>query len=171
MDAKQFCIALKNVLEKYNDELVENWDRSKEYTEKINEKIPEVAEGLGLRCYPEYLKLDFVFYERFDPKLEPANYVEKIDVIIEHENDRSTAQNEVKTLCYWKADLKVVITYTNKNASKYKKQDLLNLWEGIIKDSGGKNDNFLVALGSLDDKNIQWEFYEQKSKLEKLADI
>lgn len=166
-------ITTNNFIENFNkvftEEVQKNlktdkiWYNAKLYTDTISEHINNIASNLGLKYFDStYWSLDFIFfkesnlYKNEEYFISEGVYVNKINVIIEHENDFSTSCQEVIKLKLWKADLKVLISKPNPNARKYKEEIMLPLFKKILSNC---KDNFLFIFG-YKNKSPMFEFYE-----------
>lgn len=158
--------------EQFKNDLLENWKKPKKYTAiilKVKDGIlTEVASKLGLEpfCH-NYYGLDAVLYLE-DNKVKDAPpdtcWLQDIKVAFEHENYFSSGLfKEVSHLCITNCDLRVLVTYPDKNEEEVKAE--LDKLHGII--CGNRlateisdNEGFLIVLGErIDDKQIFWEEY------------
>ena len=169
MDIVKFTEAFIEELEKNKNEIKNKWKGYKEdYINLITRMIEDIGKRNELKTTKEYWHLDYIFYKELDSRLERGKYIKyakDINTIIEHENNCAHAMEEVKKLCHWRTDLRVLITYYTEKTRIYTKKHLLDLWEEIIGDTGEDEDKFLIILcSSKAPDEVPWEFYEWEDR-------
>lgn len=162
--AFEFYNAWIDCVENRKQHLLENWRSPKEYTVLIkgNENclLEEVGKKLNLLCYSrDYYSIDSILYKKEDlvPQIKEGTYwFRDIRVAFEHENNFNRAlYQEVSHLLIVNADLKVLVSYPNKDAYA----ELKYLHEIIRGNRQSKaiadNESFLIIFGY--ENNFIWE--------------
>lgn len=150
--------------------LLKIWRSPKEYTLSIkgNETciIKEVSKKLNLLCYPrDYYSIDAILYKKEDlvPEIRNETYwFRDIRVAFEHENNfNKSLYQEVSHLLIIHADLKVLVTYPNKDPEIELKY-LHEIIKGNRQSKTISNDeSFLIILGY--EKDFIWEGFVYKN--------
>ena len=160
MTSKYF---IKQFYKKFEDDrpnIEKGWFKKETHTKNMTQLIEEIGKGSGFEVKKNgFWTLDCIFFKK---KIIPeGTWPEKLDVIVEHENEGCTSFEEMCKLCYWKANLKVLITYRSPKATVYKSECLLNKWRDIIINTNSDNENFVLIIGIDSEKNPKiFEAYE-----------
>jgi hypothetical protein len=163
--ASEFYQALRKVVDKERDALVECWDVRPQYTPLMLEQIlPEVVRELDMSYDRECHDLDAILYREtdevyFNAKDEWAKY---ISVALEHENDHSTAAEEMIKLQRFNVPLTVLITYPEESA----KNRMLDKYSEIIQQADvlGNSSTNLRQLAIFGYKGARWEAFAYKNR-------
>lgn len=173
--AIDFYKAWLKIVNKREDELRQVWRKNKLYTKCIigneNSIIKEVANELNLLSYENnYYSIDTVLYKPEDltPEINKDTFwFRDLRVAFEHENNFSSGlYQEVSHLLITNCDLKVLVTYPNKEI-----EIELEYLHKVI--SGNRNSNiiskeksFLMIFGY--ENEFKWEgwIYEEENWIE-----
>jgi len=172
---EEFFEAWKTVCTENEKHLLNISGSTSDYTNFILKKddsiITKVAEKFGLETYTEYYHIDAVLYKQVDCFESVSEYktwgkrkdfcLKRIRIAFEHENNLSTAYQEIIHLLTTKADKKIVVTYAEKENTEKHAKDFCKI---IEKD---KNDgqNIMVIFGCYI-KNEDEGKDEEKGKFE-----
>ncbi len=127
------------------------------FLRRVGKKLGIVSKYPNGHMFQEgggYYRLDMVFNAD-----DNNGYPHRIDVAIEHENDKCP-QNEMWKLIFLRSPLKVIIFY---NYYKDSLQDKVNeLWK-MLRDandafSENKDTNYLFVIGELTDDQLRWRW-------------
>lgn len=140
-----FYAAFRKVIDTRKTDLPRHWQRdakARQYTAlMLGDILPAVARELGICYYDggrserpsarDYYLLDAVFYREIDQVHFKAKdkYVKYISVAIEHENEYSSAGEEMNKLQLFNVPLTVLITYPPKE----KRKETLDKYSAIIR--------------------------------------
>jgi hypothetical protein len=171
---KKFFEAWKKIFMDNERKLLDISDYTSLYTDFILKKddcvINKIAKELGLKTYTEYYHIDAVLYDESDclqykPKHNTWGKrmdfcLKRIRVAFEHENNLKTAYQEIIHLLTTNADIKILVTYAEKEDIKKHAEDFCKIIEGI------KNiePKILVIFGCyINEKNkYEWFSFELK---------
>lgn len=162
--ATEFYDAWIKVVDKRKIELINVWRQNKLFTQCVigneNSIIKEVANELDLLSYENnYYSIDTVLYKHEDrtPKInENTFWFRDLRVAFEHENNFSSGlYQEVSHLLITNCDLKVLVTYPNREIDNE-----LNYLHEIIKGNRNSNlisneESFLIIFGY--EVGFKWE--------------
>ena len=161
MTSKYF---IKQFYKKFEDDrpnIEKGWFKKETHTKNMTQLIEEIGKGSGFEVKKNgFWTLDCIFFKK---KIIPeGTWPEKLDVIVEHENEGCTSFEEMCKLCYWKANLKVLITYQFPNATEHNSENLRNKWTKIIKETDSANDNFIfiIAIDTKEGEQKNFEAFE-----------
>ena len=144
--------------------LMETYDDYKEWTNSILGKdnciIVQVAKKFEQEIYCEYYSLDAVMHGSDDFVTQNPNeneprkdyFLKRISVAFEHENDYKTAYKEISHLLTTMAELKVLVTYIDKEKADELADKLAAMTKGV------DNSEILVIIGFKNTK-IEWKGY------------
>jgi hypothetical protein len=133
----QFKEAFEKVSSEVTQELIDLWQKPKEYTKFMRSTIlPRMADELCLEvyCHVDYWKLlDAIFYERKDTLhfADDMVYAEYITIAVEFENLPRDSRIEMNKLQLFNTPLKVLITYADEATA----EDLLAIYARIMNTS------------------------------------
>lgn len=156
----EFYEAFRKVVDKERAVLADCWDVRLRYTPlMLGEILPEVARELDMRYYRECHDLDAILYREIDEVhfKKKDDWAKYISVALEHENDHSTAAEEMIKLQRFNAPLTVLITYPEENA----KDRMLDKYSEIIQQAdvlgnASTNRRQLAIFGY---KGARWEAF------------
>lgn len=169
--AQKFFAVWKRVCARRTARLLEAWrSTGKVYTAEIfdieNAVIKEIADALDLKVHAGYYHLDAIFYKEDGDRVHCApqgqTWVHNIRIAFEHENHfNSGLFTELSHLLITRADLRVLVSYTEDPEETDLKRELENLGQ-IISDSDLSADPaFLFIVGKRIDsqKDIEWRAF------------
>jgi len=168
----------KSICKANEERLISEWNNPIEYTKIVlkgeNSITAQLAIALNLKIAFEYYSVDSIFYIDEDKVIEKAdnNTWEKIDsgiwltkfrIAFEHENIPNGPKGAYQEICHLlnlKADLKVLVTYWDKEFINTFIDDL----NSIISISSQEEVEILVIVGYKSIKNIVWNGFMLKGK-------
>ncbi|MDE0511377.1 MAG: hypothetical protein OXI88_06315 [Gammaproteobacteria bacterium] len=124
-----------------------------------------------LECYGEFYTLDLVYVSGEDLYREELYYPSLLSVIIEHENNLDTLEEEMWKLIFWRSPLKVLISYDLNDDGKTtpdRKNNLLKKLEILSRMLATANEahpetastEYLFIIGSRDSvqSDVKWRW-------------
>lgn len=133
-----------------------------EWTKRMNAFLKDMAAAHGFKIVEAECR---VFGDkRIDHVWRRGN----IEVAIEHENDYTTIENEIKKLCDRSSNLKVLITYVPDEDFISNVDSLSSKIKGLINAQGNRHGEFLVVVGGwgLDGWVTDWAAYRSRVDLQ-----
>jgi len=173
---REFFEVWKCVCARRTARLLEVWSLSgKVYTAEIldveNAVIQEIAAKLGLKVYCGYYHLDAIFYKEHGDRVHCApqgqTWVQNIRIAFEHENHfNSGLFTETSHLLITRADLRVLVTYTEEPEETDLKRELKNLGQIIAESDLSADPAFLFIVGKRIDsqKEVEWRAFTFENK-------
>jgi hypothetical protein len=163
---QQFKEKFQQVVSNAHADLIERWERPRDYTSFMRDKIlREIAPLLSVQVYSaDYYTLDCIYFIEQDAKHFPNNtYATNIAIALEHENDIKGTATEMNKLQLFNAPLKVLITYC---LLATERDDYLQRYNKILRDGDIFGDfatlrRHLVIFGSLQGRAataVNWHF-------------
>ncbi len=151
----------KEVCNDNKEILLENWTNNKTFTNLIlyndNSIVSQIANKMQLLCYTGdrtgYYGIDAVFYKNNNRVQNTGDqtWLTKIEIAFEHENVFSSyLYTEISRLLTSNANLKILVTYPNKNKNR--------IFDELRKCCNNINDSILVIFGSINKKDIIWDY-------------
>lgn len=124
----------KKFQNKFNEdiELFKLLDSNKKiFSSYIIYQLLNFSREFKMESSKEYWKIDCIYYtkDKLFEKFANGVWLKRINVLIENENKISEAHLEINKLLHWNSDLKVIITYYNKESGLEK---YLTFWCSII---------------------------------------
>ncbi|MEX0568104.1 MAG: hypothetical protein Q6363_002965 [Candidatus Njordarchaeota archaeon] len=133
-----------------------------------DELFQQITEKFGLRYRFEDYKIDVVLagcanliYEQYDDRFWPLERL----VLVEHESFIENVIEELYKLLYWRAPLKVFISYPSQS-SKKSIDDYMKTFAEIIKRSNkwfpeNSETQYLFIIGQMNEsrKGLKWQAY------------
>jgi hypothetical protein len=174
--AQEFFEVWKRVCERRTARLLEVWRSTGEvYTAEIfnveNAVVQELAAELGLKVHPGYYHLDAIFYKEHGDRVHCApqgqTWVQNIRIAFEHENHfNSGLFTETSHLLITRADLRVLVAYTEEPEETDLKRELKNLGQIIATSDLSADPAFLFIVGKRIDsqKDIEWRAFTFEDK-------
>ena len=160
MTSKYFIKQFYKKFEENRPNIEKGWFNREKHTENMTILINEI----GIENYEVvndgFWTLDCIFFKK--RIITKGTWPKKLEVIVEHENKGCTSFEEMCKLCYWKANLKVLITYQFPNATEHNSENLRNKWTKIIKETDSANDNFIfiIAIDTKEGEQKNFEAFE-----------
>lgn len=151
MNFEKFLISFQDELNsRPTDELGRAWQSRKERTEFYKRVFEKVAGRLCLEYEPELLNIDYVMREK--------DY--QLKIIIESENETSTAEKEIWKLCCVNSPVKILLTVAewskDKNWSQPCRELYLKKWFEIIKNFPEEQANIKIIIAEAQDKKVEF---------------
>jgi hypothetical protein len=147
------------MIDEKSESINKDWFNKKRHTENITNILEKIGENNDFNVVKNgFWTLDCIYFKESIDEALFGTWPLKLNVIIEHENEGGGAWQEVAKLCYWKADIKILITYFSEKARTNTKDNLLKFWSEIINKLKSNNENFLLILGN--DNKKEFEVYK-----------
>ena len=174
--ARGFFEVWKRVCARRTARLLEVWrSTGKVYTAEIfdieDAVIQEVADELGLRVYTGYYHLDAIFYKEHGDRVhctpQGQTWVQNIRIAFEHENHfNSGLFTETSHLLITRADLRVLVSYTEEPEQTDLKRELENLRQIIAESDLSADPAFLFIVGKRihSQTDIAWDAFTFEDK-------
>lgn len=175
----EFFNIWKNICKLNKSDLLKYWNTAAEYTKIIlkyeNSITYQVAKELNLKIQYEYYSVDAIYYVDEDcvqenaknktwTKTDGGNWLTKFKIVFEHENipyGKKGAYQEISHLINLNSELKVLVTYRDKELIKEFIEDLNSIILNDILDET----SILVIVGYEENNNIIWKGYILKGDL------
>lgn len=158
MKSKYF---IRQFYKKFKEErrnIEKGWFNKEIHTENMTNLLKEIGEESDLQVEKNgFWTLDCVYFK--NRVFSKGTWPNKLEVIVEHENQGNTSYEEMCKLCYWKANLKVLITYRFPNAKEHNSENLIREWTRIIKETNSVDNNFIFIIG-IDTKKGEPKYFE-----------
>ena len=178
---ERFKDAFLQVVSARETDLLTRWDAPYDYTLFMQHTVlAEIAPLLGLEYFPEYYKIDGIYFAERDLEhfAQGSTYATSLSVALEHENDIRYSAHEVNKLQLYNTPLKVLITYSTGGPEA--KPDIvaaehkfyLERYAKILRKGDIFNDfaslrRHLIIFGSVQKVEgnypVKWEFYAYES--------
>jgi hypothetical protein len=174
---QQFKDAFLQVVSARESDILDRWERPFDYTFFMQDTVfRELGKLLALNYYPEYYKIDGVYYSELDTEHFPkgSTFATNLSVALEHENEIRSSAIEMNKLQLFNTPLKVLITYTRggpndpESISQSERESYLELYANIL----AKGDIFgdfvtlrrqLIVFGRYQkvasNDHVKWRFY------------
>jgi hypothetical protein len=168
---EEFNAAFLGVSRRREAEIAAVWEDWPRFTELAldgkNGLLATVAQELGLQYCQEYWNIDAIMYEKLDTENFPPDggwngylMAEQLAVVIEHENNVGTAQEEMNKLSVYNSPLKVLFTYPEEEGV----EDCSRMYADILRRADVFNDftlhrRHLVIFGFMPKQDVRWESY------------
>ena len=136
-----------------------------------------------LECYGELYKLDLVYVSGEDLYRKDLCYPSLLSVIIEHEHNLETVEEEMWKLIFWRSPLKVLISYDwndDEKTTENRKNKLSGKLKKLSKmlDSANmaypevKGTEYLFIIGNRDNvqSDIRWRWADTSLKVNSFAE-
>lgn len=174
--AREFFEVWKRVCAGRTARLLEVWRSTGEvYTAEIfdaeNAVVQELAAELRLQVHTGYYHLDAIFFKSHGDRVHCApqgeTWVQNIRIAFEHENDfNSGLFTETSHLLNTRADLRVLVAYTEDPEETDLKRELKNLGQIIAESDLSADPAFLFIVGKRIDsqKDVEWRAFTFKDK-------